>query len=119
MHRFWRCPHSVAAWDVLRDLSGLSLRAPGGAILRQKDLQGWVLDWIGSLSDKELAIGMMMLYQLCLARNEARDEEQIVDPRSVARRAIFLVEDWLACNWVLVVGFFWLVGAVYRAFFCG
>ena len=40
-------------------------------------------------------MAIMMLYQLWLARNEARDEEAIDDPAIVARRSLFLVEKWL------------------------
>jgi hypothetical protein len=38
----------------------------------------------------------MFLYQLWLARNEARDQEQIEDMYAIARRSIGLVEEWWA-----------------------
>jgi ribonuclease HI len=55
-----------------------------------------VLDWIGGLEEKELTIGIMVLYQLWLARNDAREETRIIDPRQIAQRSIYLVEEWRA-----------------------
>jgi hypothetical protein len=49
---------------------------------------------LGKLHDKELALAVMALYQLWLARNETRDGTPITDPLDVARRTIFLVEEW-------------------------
>ena len=52
-------------------------------------MQGWFLDWLGVLREKEMAIGIMLMYQLWHARNEARNEPKIEDPRNVARRAVY------------------------------
>jgi hypothetical protein len=49
---------------------------------------------LGKLHDKELAMAVMALYQLWLARNETRDGSPIIDPLDVARRVIFLVDEW-------------------------
>jgi hypothetical protein len=96
LHRFWLCPHSVAIWVKAREASGLQLTGPRHAVHRATDLRGWLLEWIGRLSDKELSIGIMVLYQTWLARNEARDEARIEDPGSIARRSLALVDEWLA-----------------------
>jgi hypothetical protein len=53
-----------------------------------------MLEWIGGLDEKELAIGVMVLYQLWLARNDAREETRILDPLQIAQRSIYLVEEW-------------------------
>jgi hypothetical protein len=57
-------------------------------------LQGWLLDWLSGLQEKELALGIMVIYQIWLARNEAREEAKIEDPHAIARRSIHLVEEW-------------------------
>jgi hypothetical protein len=46
------------------------------------------------LEEKELAIVMMAMYQVWLARNEARNVPMIEDPDGVAKRTLVLVEDW-------------------------
>jgi hypothetical protein len=56
------------------------------------------LDWLGQLEEKELAVGIMVLYQMWLARNEAREEDMITDPQDVARWSIFLVDEWAAAQ---------------------
>jgi hypothetical protein len=96
LHRFWLCPHSVEIWEKAREVSGLQLTGPRHAVHRATDLRGWLLEWLGRLSDKELPIGIMVLYQTWLARNEARDEARIEDPGSIARRSLALVDEWLA-----------------------
>jgi ribonuclease HI len=53
---------------------------------------------MGKVEEKELAIGMMALYQLWLARNEAREAPMIEDPEEVAKRAVRLVEEWQAAQ---------------------
>jgi ribonuclease HI len=50
------------------------------------------------LADKELSIGIMVLYQMWLARNNARHEARIEDPEAIARRSLALVDEWLAIN---------------------
>jgi hypothetical protein len=37
----------------------------------------------------------MVIYQIWLARNEAREEAKIEDPHAIARRSIHLVEEWV------------------------
>ncbi|XP_071685066.1 uncharacterized protein [Lolium perenne] len=49
---------------------------------------------MGQLSEKELAFGLMFIYQLWLARNEARDQDQIEDMHAIVRRSVGLVEEW-------------------------
>jgi ribonuclease HI len=96
LHRFWVCPHSVAIWEKVRAASGLQLPGPRLTTHRPSVLKGWLLDWLGRLSDKDLSIGIMVLYQMWLARNDARDEEKIEDPEDIARKSLALVEEWSA-----------------------
>jgi hypothetical protein len=100
LHRFWECPHSACVWEALRSLTSLSLAAPAGVSRSFNALQGWLLDWFGALDEKELAISLMALYQLWLARNEARDKPMIEDPEITARRIVALVEEWQAVSLV-------------------
>jgi hypothetical protein len=58
----------------------------------------WFLDWLGKVEEKELAIGMMALYQLWLARNDAREVPMIEDPEEVAKRTVRLVEELQAAQ---------------------
>jgi hypothetical protein len=94
--RFWKCPHSVAVWDEIQRQAGMNFSSPDLLANRHCHLRGWMLDWLGKLSDKEISVGIMVLYQMWLARNEAREESRILDPASIARRSLALVEEWLA-----------------------
>jgi hypothetical protein len=48
------------------------------------------------LEEKELAIGLMALYHMWLARNDAREAPMIEDSDRVARRLLVLTEEWMA-----------------------
>jgi ribonuclease HI len=96
LHHFWLCPHSVATWEVGREGTGLQLCSPSSLVWRPSELHGWVLDWLGRMDEKELAFSIMLLYQMWLARNEARDQAQIVSPKDLVRRSMALVEEWVA-----------------------
>jgi ribonuclease HI len=48
------------------------------------------------LSEGELAVAMMALYNLWLARNNAREEEMIEHPDKMAARVLMLDEEWQA-----------------------
>jgi hypothetical protein len=48
-------------------------------------VSSWLLTWIGKLPEKELSVAMMTLYQLWMARNDAREREMIEDPRITSR----------------------------------
>jgi hypothetical protein len=96
LHRFCQCPHARATWDPVRESSGLQLRRPDMGTQQHKELAGWILIWLGSMEEKELAVGVMVFYQMWLARNAAREEVKIMDPRDVANCSIYLVEELMA-----------------------
>jgi ribonuclease HI len=50
------------------------------------------------MNEKELAFSIMLLYQMWLARNEARDQAHIAFayPNDLVRRSLILVEEWAA-----------------------
>jgi ribonuclease HI len=95
-HRFWACPHSVRIWELLKERSGLRLAAPPRDCRSHGELQTWLLDWLAGLKEKELALAMMALYHMWLARNDARDEPMIEDPDRTARRILGLLDEWRA-----------------------
>jgi hypothetical protein len=80
------------------ELTGVQFSKPRIQNLNNNDLQAWILDWLGRLGDRELALGIMVLYQLWLSRNNAREETRLADPVEVARRSISLVEEWQAAQ---------------------
>jgi hypothetical protein len=55
-------------------LTNLQLCPPPDDVRRPREVQRWVLDWVGRLQDKEIVVGMMTLYQIWLARNDARED---------------------------------------------
>jgi hypothetical protein len=63
-------------------------------VQRPRELQSWLLDWLGKLLDKEVVVAIMILYQMWLARNDAREQVSIDDPGMIARRILNLVEEW-------------------------
>ena len=79
LHRFWSCPHAARLWDLLRDHSKLQLRHAPHSLHGQRVLSNWLLEWMGGLKEDELALQLMMLYQLWQA---------------TARRTLHLVEEW-------------------------
>ncbi|XP_051197446.1 uncharacterized protein [Lolium perenne] len=94
LHRFWKCPHSVAIWESASQLTGLPFVKPDAMVRTYHDLHGRVLDWLGKLDDKELSISVMIMYQAWLARNDARDEVCIATPSVIVRRSLALLEEW-------------------------
>jgi ribonuclease HI len=98
IHRFWRCPYAARTWECMRELTSLPLDAPPDRVYEQKDLASWMLEWMGKTNDRELALGLMTLYQMWLARNDARDAELIEDPMITARKTVFLVDEWQIAN---------------------
>jgi ribonuclease HI len=94
IHRFWLCPHAQQVWRAVQQkFQRLELQPPPN-VLSQRDLSGWLLEWIVSAKDADVEIAFMVLYQMWLARNAARDNAQIEDPEAIARRSIHLVEEW-------------------------
>jgi hypothetical protein len=56
------------------------MERPEADVHNHRLLHGWILDWLGRLGEKELGISIMLIFQMWLARNEAREETQIVSP---------------------------------------
>jgi hypothetical protein len=80
VHRFWDCPFSSQVWAFVRDSTGLSLPYPSNDFRSQAKLQGWMLDWLGKLQERELSAWLLTLYHIWLAHNDARDLQMIEHP---------------------------------------
>jgi ribonuclease HI len=50
------------------------------------------------MEEKELGLAIMLIYQMWLARNEARDAVQIVAPQDIVRRSLALLEEWVGVH---------------------
>jgi hypothetical protein len=59
-----------------------------------RNLQAWLLDWMGKVQGKELALGLMLWAQMWYTRNEARGNTSIENPVTTARRIVYLVEEY-------------------------
>jgi ribonuclease HI len=94
LHRFWECPFSAQVWNSIRLGTGLSFDRPPHDLRSHGELQSWILDWFGKVRDKELEMGLLTLYNIWLARNEARDQPMIENPELTARRIGYLWEEW-------------------------
>jgi hypothetical protein len=85
IHRFWLCPHAQQVWSAVQQMfQRLELQPPPN-VLSQRDLSGWLLEWIVSAKDADVEIAFMVLYQMWLARNAARDNAQIEDPETCSK----------------------------------
>jgi ribonuclease HI len=50
------------------------------------------------MEEKELGLAIMLIYQMWLARNEAREVVQIVAPQDIVRRSLALLEEWVSMH---------------------
>ena len=94
-HRFWSCPHSIAAWKTLGEITGVSFDMPPRETETHDALKSWILKWIVSKDTDLVSWFMQMIYNLWSARNDARDSKRIEDPCAVARKTTAPVEEWL------------------------
>jgi hypothetical protein len=63
-----------------------------------KDLKNWLLDWLARVREAFMDISLMVIYQMWLARNDARESKIIENPESIALRSIKLMEEWHGLN---------------------
>jgi ribonuclease HI len=96
LHRFWLCSHSTQVWNILRSCTTMDFALPPGDLRSHGDFQFWILDWFSRLREGELALAMMALYNLWLARSNAREEEMIEHPEKTAARVLALHDEWQA-----------------------
>jgi hypothetical protein len=78
----------------LSELTGQEFTPSPKKLTCHADLKGWLLDWIGKLSTDQTAWSFQLLYNLWLARNDARESNRLEDPRSVAKRSQSAVKEW-------------------------
>lgn len=94
IHRFWQCPHSMKTWEHIRDTTIRLLGDPPANVRTHRDLTQWMLEWLGTVKASDMDITMMVLYQLWLARNSARETRMMENPELIAKRALHLIEEW-------------------------
>lgn len=94
LHRFWSCPHSAHVWEALSQKAEVSIPKPPDGMNNHTELKWWLLDCFSMLNPKELELMCTTIYQLWLARNNARDAAMIENPMAIASRALTLVEEW-------------------------
>jgi hypothetical protein len=68
------------------EATGFTFNKPPARLVNHSDLNGWLLDWIGKIDDKSATWVLMLVYNLWLARNDARDSRKIEDPKSIAQK---------------------------------
>ncbi|KAK1697655.1 hypothetical protein QYE76_014352 [Lolium multiflorum] len=103
LHRFWSCAHSVHVWEAIRKLTGLELPRPPQEYHSHRDIQHWLLQLFGRMAEQNLAVYLMALYHMWLARNNAREEPMIENPEHIARRTVALTEEWRSLKEVAMV----------------
>jgi hypothetical protein len=57
-----------------------------------------LLDWLGRVKENAIARMMMLVYNLWLARNDARDSTRIEDPSYIVQRTVASLEEWTSVN---------------------
>jgi hypothetical protein len=65
VHRFWKCPHSVSAWQYLKDHIKEDLEAPLKLLRCHAELKSWLLDWIGKSKEDQATWMLTMFYIIC------------------------------------------------------
>jgi ribonuclease HI len=83
---------------MIKELTELPIDKPPDSILCHSELKGWLLDWLGRADESAIARMMMLVYNLWLARNDARDSTRIEDPRYIVQRTIAGLEEWNYVN---------------------
>jgi hypothetical protein len=63
--------------------------------VNHSDFKGWLLEWIGKIDGKSAVWILMMVYNLWLARNDARESRKIEDPKSIVQKSVAGVEKWM------------------------
>jgi ribonuclease HI len=58
------------------------------------ELKGWILDWIGKVNDDQMAWAFNLIYNLWLARNDAREVQRIQDLGQIVQKVVAAVEEW-------------------------
>jgi hypothetical protein len=94
VHRFWNCSHSAFSWELLSEELGLEFERPPKNIRSHSDLKCWLLEWMGKSAHEIIEWFVLLIYNLWLARNEARDSLYIEDPRSIVKGTIEGMEEW-------------------------
>uniref|UniRef100_A0ACD5Z754 Uncharacterized protein n=1 Tax=Avena sativa TaxID=4498 RepID=A0ACD5Z754_AVESA len=82
------------AWSIVAERDGLAVEKPPENTRCHADLKGWLLDVIGRSSSEQNTWMLMLLYNLWLVRNDAREPGKMEDPRITVRRTAAAIEEW-------------------------
>jgi hypothetical protein len=93
VHRFWTCPHSAMAWSLVSECDGTSVELPPKNLRCHSELKGWLLEVIGRNTTEQNSWLFMLLYNLWLARNDARESRNMEDPTALVRRTAVAIEE--------------------------
>jgi hypothetical protein len=94
VHRFWTCSHSAFSWELLSDELGLVFDKPPKCLRAHSDLKSWLLEWMGKSKHEIIEWFMLLINNMWLARNDARESQIIEDPRSIVKRTMVGMEEW-------------------------
>jgi hypothetical protein len=64
----------------MKESTGMPIDKPPDFLSSHSKLKGWLLDWLGRVEENAIARMMMLVYNLWMARNDARDSTRIEDP---------------------------------------
>jgi hypothetical protein len=94
VHRFWNCSHSAFSWELLSEELGIYFERPPKKLRSHGDLKCWLLEWMGKSAHEIIEWFMLLIYNLWLARNDARESHHIEDPKSIVKWTIASMEEW-------------------------
>jgi hypothetical protein len=73
---------------------GLVFEKPPKFIRAHSDLKCWLLEWMGKSKHEIIEWFMLQVYNLWLARNDARESQIFEEPKSIVRRTLAGMEEW-------------------------
>jgi hypothetical protein len=80
--------------SLVSDRDGTRVELPLKNICCHSELKGWLLEVIGRNSIEQNLWLIMLLYNLWLAQNDARESRNLEDPRALVRRTAAAIEEW-------------------------
>jgi hypothetical protein len=83
---------------LLEEITGSAFEMPPKLLRGHSDLRAWLLDWLGRAKGKHVSLTMMLIYRLWLARNDAREKENIANPEDIVKGSIAGVEEWMSIH---------------------
>ena len=92
VQKFWLCPHVIMVWNLVREVTWSPLITPHSCTSLSQ-LRNCILDWLVSANDPAKAIMMQTIYQIWMARNDARDGKKWVSQGWSLRKWTFIYKN--------------------------